>query len=254
MTGKVYFVGAGPGDPELITVKGLRVLERADVVVYPGSLTPKDTVEEWAPHAQLIDSYGMKLEEITETLVENAKRGKTVVRLVSGDPFIYSSLDEQKTVLEEENVPYEVIPGVSSINAAAAALGEELTKPGISQTVILTRPAGRSGKPEGESIRELARHGCTMVIFLGVSRIRSIVRSLLDGGYDPSTPVAVVYKVSTPEEKIVRGTLADIADKVEREGIKRTALIIVGDVLGRPGERSYLYSEEYASKVRGDKE
>ncbi len=251
MPGKVYFVGAGPGDPELITLKGLRIMKEADVVVYPGSLTPRTTVEEWAPDAELIDSYGMKLEEIVDILVRNAREGKTVVRLVSGDPFVYSSLDEQKTALESEGIPYEVVPGVSSINAAAAALKEELTKPGVSQTVILTRPAGRSGKPEGESLRELAKHRCTMVIFLGVSRIRSITEALIDGGYDPSTPVAVVYKVSTPEEKVIRGTLEDIAEKVERAGVKRTALIIVGDVLGGPGERSYLYSEEYASKVRG---
>ncbi len=248
--GKVYFVGAGPGDPELMTLKGLRVLRRADLVIYPGSLTPREAVEEWAPDAELVDSYGRSLEELVELMVEAAREGKTVVRLVSGDPFIYSSVYEQVRELERAGVEYEIVPGVSSVNAAAAALGEELTKPGVSQTVILTRPAGRTGKPKGESLRELARHGCTMVIFLGVRYLEDIVESLLEGGYSEDTPVAVVYKVSTPEEKIVRGTLADIVEKVKEEGIDRTALIIVGDVLREEGERSHLYSKEYARSVR----
>jgi len=250
-SGKVYFVGAGPGDPELMTLKGLRVLRRADLVIYPGSLTPEETVREWAPDAELVDSYGRSLEELVELMVEGAREGGTVVRLVSGDPFIYSSLCEQARELRRRGVEYEVVPGVSSVNAAAAALGEELTKPGVSQTVILTRPAGRTGKPEGESLRELARHGCTMVIFLGVQRLKRVVRALLEGGYSEDTPVAVVYKASMPEEKVVRGTLGDITEKVRRAGIDRTALIIVGDVLREEGERSYLYSKEYARSVRG---
>ncbi len=248
---KVYFVGAGPGDPELMTLKGVRVLRRADLVIYPGSLTPRESVEEWAPDAELIDSHGKTLEELVETMVEAVKDGRTVVRLVSGDPFIYSSLYEQARELRRRGVDYEVIPGVSSVNAAAAALGEELTKPGISQTVILTRPAGRTGKPEGESLSELAEHGCTMVIFLGVAYLERIVRSLLEGAYDEDTPVAVVYKASTPEEKVIRGTLGDIAERVRKEGIDRSALIIVGDALEGEGERSHLYSEEYARRVRG---
>ncbi len=247
---KVYFVGAGPGDPELMTLKGVRVLRRADLVVYPGSLTPRESVKEWAPNAELIDSYGKTLEELVEIMVEAVKDGRTVVRLVSGDPFVYSSLYEQVRELRRRGVDYEVIPGVSSVNAAAAALGEELTKPGISQTVILTRPAGRTGKPEGESLSELAEHGCTMVIFLGAAYLERIVESLLEGAYDKDTPVAIVYKASTPEEKVIRGTLGDIAERAREEGIDRTALIIVGDVLEEEGRRSYLYSGEYARRVR----
>ncbi len=247
---KVYFVGAGPGDPELMTLKGVRVLRRADLVIYPGSLTPRESVEEWAPNAELIDSHGKTLEELVEIMVEAVKDGRTVVRLVSGDPFVYSSLYEQVRELRRRGVDYEVIPGVSSVNAAAAALGEELTKPGISQTVILTRPAGRTGKPEGESLSELAEHGCTMVIFLGAAYLERIVESLLEGAYDEDTPAAIVYKASTPEEKVIRGTLGDIAKRAREEGIDRTALIIVGDVLKEEGRRSYLYSEEYARRVR----
>ncbi|WP_456454747.1 precorrin-4 C(11)-methyltransferase [Methanopyrus sp.] len=248
---KVYFVGAGPGDPELMTLKGLRVLRRADLVIYPGSLIPRESVEEWCPNAELVDSHGKTLEELVETMVEAVEDDRTVVRLVSGDPFIYSSLYEQVLELRRRGVNYEVIPGVSSVNAAAAALGEELTKPRISQTVILTRPAGRTGKPEGESLSELAKHGCTMVIFLGAAYLERIVKSLLEGEYDEDTPAAVVYKASTPEEKVIWGTLGDIAEKAREEGINRTALIIVGDVLKEEGGRSHLYSEEYARRVRG---
>ncbi len=248
---KVYFVGAGPGDPELMTLKGVRVLRRADLVIYPGSLTPRESVKEWAPNAELIDSHGKTLEELVEIMVEAVEDDRTVVRLVSGDPFVYSSLYEQVRELRRRGVDYEVIPGVSSVNAAAAALGEELTKPGVSQTVILTRPAGKTGKPEGESLSELAEHGCTMVIFLGAAYLERIVKSLLEGAYDEDTPAAVVYKASTPEEKVILGTLGDIAEKAREEGIDRTALIIVGDVLEEEGRRSHLYSEEYARRVRG---
>ncbi|WBF10704.1 precorrin-4 C(11)-methyltransferase [Methanothermobacter marburgensis] len=249
MTGEVVFIGAGPGDPELITLKAIRVLERSDVVIYAGSLVNRKILE-YAPGAEVHNSAHMDLEEITEIMVNACRAGKTVARVHTGDPSIYGAIKEQMRVLDEKGIPYSVIPGVSSVFAAAAALGTELTLPEISQTVIITRPAGRTPVPPSESLEELARHGSTMCIFLGVHMIGDVAERLMKH-YPPDTPVAVVKRASWPDEEIVRGTLADISMKVHEAGIKKTAMIIVGRVLD-PGEfrASKLYDAGFNHEYR----
>ncbi|MBC7130271.1 precorrin-4 C(11)-methyltransferase [Candidatus Bathyarchaeota archaeon] len=229
--GKVYFVGAGPGDPELITLKGKRLLEEADVIVYTGSLLNPEILKFAKPDAELHDSAAMSLKEIVDVMVKAARHGKKVVRLHDGDPSFYGAIREQMDLLEKEAITYEVVPGVSSLQASAAALRRELTLPEVSQTVIVTRPEGRTPVPAREDISELAKHQATMAIFLGISYIGKVVEKLKLGGYPEDTPVAVVYKASWPQQKIIKGTLADIAEKVKAAGIKSTALILVGRVL-----------------------
>jgi len=240
--GKVFFVGAGPGDPELITLKGKKLLESADVIVYAGSLLNPEILKFSKQGAKLYDSAAMSLDEIIKTMVDAAKEGKTVVRLHDGDPSFYGAIKEQMDHLEKEGVEYEVVPGVSSLQAAAASLKRELTLPGVSQTVIITRPEGRTPVTEAENLAELAKHKATMAIFLGIPAIDTVVEKLRLGGYSEDTPVAVVYKASWREEKIVKGTLSDIAEKVRKAGIKSTALILVGEVLN---PKSYGYSKLY---------
>jgi len=252
--GKVFFVGAGPGDPELITLKGKKILEKADVVVYTGSLLNLEILKYAKEGAQLFDSSRMDLEEIVQTLVKAAKEGKIVVRLHDGDPSFYGAIKEQMDLLDKEGIEYEVIPGVSSLQAAAASLKLELTLPGVSQTVIITRPEGKTPITGADNLVELARHRATMAIFLGVHAIRKVVDKLRLGGYPEDTPVAVVYKASWPEEEIVKGTLRDIAEKVEGENIKSTALILVGDVI-EPKDygRSRLYDAGFTHGFRRGK-
>ena len=232
---KIYFVGAGPGDPELITVKGKRLLEEADLVVYAGSLVNPQLLE--GLQAIKVDSNGLSIEETQAKMVEFLRAGKKVVRLHSGDPSIYGAILEQMRPLEEMGIEVEVVPGVSSLFAAAAALKTQLTLKGVSESLILTRPAGTT--LERDELPNLGRLGTTMAIFLGIDKIRDIVHSLDRPG---TTPVAVVYHASWPDQKILHGTLDDIADKVEEEGIDRSALILVGDVVRRRGyRRSHLY-------------
>jgi precorrin-4/cobalt-precorrin-4 C11-methyltransferase len=252
--GKVFFVGAGPGDPELITLKGKKILEKADVVVYTGSLLNPEILKYAKEGAQLFDSSRMDLEEIVQTLVKAAKEGNIVVRLHDGDPSFYGAIKEQMDLLDKEGIEYEVIPGVSSLQAAAASLKLELTLPGVSQTVIITRPEGKTPITGADNLVELARHRATMAIFLGVHAIRKVVDKLRLGGYPEDTPVAVVYKASWPEEEIVKGTLRDIAEKVEGENIKSTALILVGDVI-EPKDygRSRLYDAGFTHGFRRGK-
>jgi len=257
MTGKakVFFVGAGPGDPELITLKGKKILEKADVVVYTGSLLNPEILKYTKEGAELLDSAGMELEEIVQRLAKAAKEGKIVVRLHDGDPSLYGAIKEQMDLLDKESIEYELIPGVSSLQAAAASLKLELTLPGVSQTVIITRPEGKTPVTEADDLAKLARHRATMAIFLGVHVIRDVVEKLRLGGYPENTPVAVVYKASWPEEKIVRGTLRDIAEKVEAENIKSTSLILVGDVIEpKDYSRSRLYDAGFTHKFRRGKE
>jgi len=251
---KVHFIGAGPGDAELITVKGARLLREADVVVYAGSLVDRELVRTYAPQAQVFDSAGMTLEETTRTLAEAAAGGKKGVRLHTGDPSVYGAIQEQMVELEKLGVPYAVVPGVTSAFAAAAALGQELTLPEVSQTVILTRIAGRTPVPEREKLSEIARIGATLVIYLSVSMIEKVVAELLQGAYGPQTPAAVVAKASWPDEQTVEGTLADIAEKVRAAGIDRQALILVGDVLAARSEgmkaKSLLYDRGFGHGFR----
>ncbi|MBS7659790.1 MAG: precorrin-4 C(11)-methyltransferase [Candidatus Bathyarchaeia archaeon] len=252
--GKVYFVGAGPGDPGLITVKGKQLLEEADVIVYTGSLLNPDILRLAKPEAELYDSAVMSLEEIIAIMVSAAKKGKIVVRLHDGDPSFYGAIKEQMDLLDKEGVDYEVVPGVSSLQAAAAALKRELTLPGISQTIIITRPKGRTPISNRESIIELARHQATMAIFLGVAYIDRIVEELKAGGYPDTTPVAVVYKASWPEQRIIRGTLMDISEKVKEAGITSTALILVGQTLEPKNyDRSKLYDASFTHGYRRGK-
>ncbi|MEM0314126.1 MAG: precorrin-4 C(11)-methyltransferase [Candidatus Bathyarchaeia archaeon] len=252
--GKVYIVGAGPGDPSLITLKGMEILRKADVVIYTGSLLNPEILKYAKDDAELHDSAKMSMEEIVQKIVEAARNGKTVVRLHDGDPSFYGAIKELMDALEMERVEYEVIPGVSSLQAAAASLKRELTLPGVSQTVIVTRPEGRTPVTEADNLVELARHGATMAIFLGIQSVEAVAEKLQLGGYSPDTPVAVVYKASWPEQKIIRGTLANIAEKVKAEGVRSTALILVGEFLEpKFYDRSKLYDPKFTHAFRRGK-
>ncbi|MDR0980566.1 MAG: precorrin-4 C(11)-methyltransferase [Methanocalculaceae archaeon] len=222
---KYYIVGAGCGDPGLITVKGMELLEKADVLIYAGSLVNPELVAK-SPAALKFDSWGMKLEEITSVIAENVRAGKVVVRLHSGDPAIYGSIVEQIAPLEEDGIHAEIVPGVSSMFGAAAALQTEYTLRGVSESVIVTRSAGDT--LESDQLAELSAHGTTMVIFLSTGHIDTVMKKLRRS---PDTPVAVVYHASWPDQQIIRGTIADIAGRVHAAGIERSALIIVGDVV-----------------------
>jgi precorrin-4/cobalt-precorrin-4 C11-methyltransferase len=237
---KVVFVGAGPGDPELLTLRGKREIESADVILYAGSLIHKDILSYARDDAILIDSYGKSREEISAIFERFVTEGKKVVRLHSGDLSFYSAIQEQMEFLTSKNIEFELVPGVSSFSAASASLKREFTSPGVSQTLIITKPFGKTGKPAGEGIKELSKHGATMVIFLGVHLIDDVV-SELRVGYPLTTPVAVVHKASWREEKIIKGTLGDIIEKVRNAGVKSQSVIIVGDVLEKAGF-SKLYS------------
>jgi precorrin-4/cobalt-precorrin-4 C11-methyltransferase len=245
----VHFIGAGPGDAELITVKGARLLREADVVVYAGSLVDRELVRTYAPQAQVWDSAGMTLAETTRVLAEAVAAGRRAVRLHTGDPSIYGAIQEQMAELDKLGIGYAVVPGVTSAFAAAAALRQELTLPEVSQTVILTRIAGRTPVPERENLSEIARLGATLVIYLSTSMIEKVVAELLQGAYTAGTPAAVVAKASWPDEQIIEGTLSDIAEKVRAAGIDRQALILVGDVLAARREglkaKSLLYDRGF---------
>jgi len=239
MGAKVWFVGAGPGNPELITVKGLSLLRDADVLIYAGSLVNPELIAKSGAPVKL-DSWGMKREEIIAAMEDAYRSGKTVVRLHSGDPSLYGAIIEQIEELEKLSIPVEIIPGVSSLFAAAAALGSQLTLRGVSESLIVTRPAGKTLK--NDQIRELSALGVTMVVFLGTEKLDEITKKL---ACPKDTPAAIVYHASWPDQKIVRGTVSDIAQKTQEEGIDHTALLIIGGVLepGRRGyTRSYLYS------------
>lgn len=251
----VSFVGAGPGDAELITVKGARLLREADVVVYAGSLVDRELVRTHAPEAVVWDSAGMNLEETTRVLAEASQTGQRAVRLHTGDPSIYGAIQEQMAALDRLGIGYEVVPGVTSAFAAAASLKQELTLPEVTQTVIITRIAGRTPVPEREKLSEIAQIGATMVIYLSVGMIEEVVAELLAGAYTRATPVAIVAKASWPDEEQLQGTLADIAAKVKEAGITKQALIIVGDVLKARQEGlaavSKLYDKEFSHGCRG---
>ena len=252
--GKVYIVGGGPGDPELLTLKAKRIIESADVIIFADSLVPPEVVGFAKEGAKVVGSKEMNLDEIMDLELGAVREGKTVARVQSGDPSIYGAILEQMRVLEQEGVEYEIIPGVSAAFAAAAVLKSELTVPEKSQTIIMTRMEGRVAMPEGEQLKDLAAHGCTMVIFLSITRMTKVVRELTSSGYTEDTPVAVVYRVGWPDQLIIRGTLKDIADKVRAAKITLQALIIVGDAvdpgLDAAGAVSHLYSAEYTHRYR----
>ncbi|MBR4504745.1 MAG: precorrin-4 C(11)-methyltransferase [Candidatus Methanomethylophilaceae archaeon] len=246
----ISFIGAGPGDPELLTLKGKRLIDAADVVIYAGSLVNPAVLDGCKPDAKIYNSALMNLDEVIEVMKEAEAAGKKCVRVHTGDPAIYGAHREQMDRLDELGIKYEVIPGVSSFLGTAAVLNAEYTLPGKSQSVILTRMEGRTPMPPREKLVDLARHHATMVIFLSIGFLDEMVAQLEEGGYEPETPVAVVYKATWPDQKIVRGTLADIAAKVEAEGIKKTALTVVGDFLGDEHDLSKLYDKTFTTEFR----
>jgi precorrin-4 C11-methyltransferase len=238
--GKVTFVGAGPGDPELLTLKGRRALASADVVVYAGSLVPEPVLGHASPTAALHNSAPLTLEEVMDRLIAAVRAGKRVVRLHSGDTSLYSAIQEQMTRLDEVGIDYEVIPGISSFQAAAAALTAELTLPEVVQTVILTRTAGETAMPVDEALADLARHQATLCIFLS-ARLADSVQAQLLSAYPPETPTAILYRVSWPDEKIIRTELRGLAEEIRRHKLTRTTLILVGAAVGGRRNRSRLY-------------
>lgn len=246
----VYFIGAGPGDPELITVKGKRLIEESDVIIYAGSLVNPQVLAGAKPTAEIYNSAGMTLPEVIEVMKQAETEGKQVARVHTGDPSIYGAHREQMVCLDELGIAYEVVPGVSSFLATAAVLKREYTLPEVSQTVILTRMEGRTPVPEREKIEALASHQATMVIFLSVGQLDQLVGRLIEGGYPEETPVAVVYKASWPDQKIVRGMFTDIDAKVKEVGIRKTALVVVGRFLGDDFALSKLYDENFTHEFR----
>ncbi|OHB24838.1 MAG: precorrin-4 C(11)-methyltransferase [Desulfuromonadaceae bacterium GWB2_53_15] len=254
MSPKVSFVGAGPGATDLITIRGARLLRHADVVIFAGSLVDRKLVQLYAAAAAIHDSAGMTLSEVLTVMTDSIAAGKNVVRVHTGDPSIYGAIQEQMEALDRLGIDYEVVPGVTSAFAAAAALKQELTLPEVSQTVIITRIEGRTPVPERERLSEIARIGATMVIYLSVGMVEQVVEQLLTGAYTPETSAAVVCRASWDDEQIIQCTLADIAAKVREAGIDRQALIIVGDVLAARREglkaKSLLYDGGFAHGFR----
>lgn len=245
----VHFIGAGPGDPELLTIKGKRLIDEADVIIYAGSLVNPAVLKDVKEGAEIYNSATMHLEEVIQVLKEAEEQGKQAVRVHTGDPAIYGAHREQMDELDKLGIAYDVIPGVSSFLATAAALKKEYTLPGVSQTVILTRMEGRTPMPEKEKLADLAKHQATMVIFLSVGQMEELSRQLMES-YPPETPVAVVYKASWEDQKIVTGNLTDIAQKVKAAGITKTALTVVGDFLGSEYELSKLYDKHFTHEYR----
>ncbi len=248
----VYFIGAGPGAADLITVRGQRLLQRCPVCLYAGSIMPDDLLRYCPPGARIVDTGPLTLEQIVAEFERAHAAGLDVARLHSGDPSLYSAAAEQFRRLDELGIGYQIVPGVPAFAAAAAALGRELTVPGVAQTVTLTRVSTLStAMPAGEDLAASARNGGTLVIHLAAHRIQAVVAELTTAGFRPGTPVAVVAFASWPQQVVLRGTLSDIADQTHRAGVTRTAVIIVGDVLTAEGfTDSYLYS---AGRVRGDR-
>ena len=246
----VHIVGAGPGDPELITVKGQRYLKEADVVIYAGSLVNPQLLSCCRQDAKILNSAHMTLPEVVAAIEEAEREGKMTVRLHTGDPAIYGAIQEQMDAFDKRGIAYDVIPGVSSFLATAAALKQEYTLPGISQTVIITRQEGRTPVPEREKLRSLAAHQATMCIFLSITMLEDVVKELIAGGYEETTPIAIVQKASWPEQKIVRATLATICQAIAGQGIDRTARLVVSRCLGSDYELSRLYAPEFSHMFR----
>lgn len=246
----VNFVGAGCGASDLITVRGARLLSDADVIIYAGSLINTELLKYAKNDCELFDSAFLNLDEIIEIIKKAENNNKMTVRLQTGDTSIYSALREQTDRLDKLNIPYEICAGVSSFCGAAATLKAEYTLPDVTQTVIITRIAGRTAVPEKERISALAAHNATMIIFLSAGLINEVVAELLSGGYDKKTPAAIVYKATWTDEKIFRCTLEKLAETAEENGIKKTALICVGDFLGNDYSLSKLYDKEFETEYR----
>lgn len=247
---KVHFVGAGPGDKELITLKGYKLLSSADIVIYAGSLVNPELLDYCKESCEIHNSAVMNLQEIIDVMKRGTDEGKSVVRLQTGDFSIYGSIREQVEELNKVNINFDCTPGVSSFLGAASSMGVEYTVPEISQSLIITRMEGRTPVPSKESLESFAEHQTSMVIFLSVQEIEKVVERLVEGGYPRDTPVAVIYKATWKDEKTVRGSLDDIAEKVKENNINKTALIMVGKFLGDQYFNSKLYDEEFKHEYR----
>lgn len=249
---KVYFVGAGPGDPELMTLKGRRLLEAADYVLYTGSLVPEAVFA--GLKAEIEDSKGLDLDGMMSRLLDRAAAGQRIVRAHTGDPAIYGAIHEQIVRLNQAGVPWEVVPGVTSAFAAAAALGAELTIPELTQTVILSRVEGRTPMPDGEKLKDLAGHG-TLCLYLSATLTDKLARELIEAGLPETTPVAVVQHASLPQQRVLRGTLATVADQVREARMREAAMVLVGPALDpalnhTPGHESRLYASDFSHRFR----
>lgn len=246
----IYFIGAGPGAPDLITLRGAELLRRAGMIVYAGSLV-NPALLDYAPQGcEVYDSALMTLDEVMEKLLDGERRGLTTVRLHTGDPSLYGAIREQMDRLRAEGVEFSVVPGVSSFCAAAAAIPAEYTLPGVSQTLIISRMEGRTPVPAREGIRSLAAHGASMVLFLSSAMLKELASELIAGGYPPETPAALVYKASWPDERVLRGPLASIPAMAEEAGISKTALVLVGGFLGDDYDLSRLYDASFSHGCR----
>jgi len=246
----VYFVGAGSGAADLITVRGARLLGEADVIIYAGSLVNPALLDYAKQGAEIHNSARMTLEEVVAVILEAEAAGKMCVRLHTGDPSLYGAHREQMDLLDDAGIAYEVVPGVSSFCGAAAALKAEYTLPGVSQSVVITRMEGRTPVPEGEKLRLLAAHGCTMVLFLSTGLLDAAQKELLAGGYEPDTPAAIVYKATWPDEQVFRCTVGTLAQTAREAGIKNTALVTIGGFLGDEYDRSKLYDPAFTHLFR----
>lgn len=247
----IHFVGAGSGAPDLITVRGWKLLKEADVIIYAGSLVNPALLDDRKEDCQVYDSARMTLEEVLAVMEQAEKEGKTTVRLHTGDPCLYGAIREQMDALDERNISYDYCPGVSSFCGAAAALNLEYTLPDVSQSVIITRMAGRTPVPAREEIASFAAHHATMVIFLSTGMLKKLSERLIAGGYEPETPAAIVYKATWQDEKKVLCTVAELAKAAEDNQITKTALIIVGDVVSHSHyRRSDLYNPAFATEFR----
>lgn len=250
----IYFVGAGSGAVDLITVRGQRLLREADVIIYAGSLVNPDLLLEAKEGCEIHNSAKMTLSEVLKVMEQAEIQKKMTVRLHTGDPSIYGAIREQMDELDLKKIPYEVCPGVSSFCGAAASLNAELTLPEVSQTVIITRMAGRTSVPERENFRSLGAHHGTMAVFLSAGLLSQMEEELQKAGYEPDTPAAIVYKATWPDEKKVRCTVSTLAEAAKKEGIKKTAMILIGDVLGSAKENGYsksrLYAPDFSTEFR----
>ena len=247
---KVWFIGAGPGAPDLLTIRGAKLIADADVVVWARSLVHEGVLEYACPNAEIIESTTIPLEGVLELYERAVREDLEIARIHSGDPSLWGAVLEQVEFCEELGLDWEIVPGVSSLGAAAAAIGRELTVPEVAQSVILTRRASRTPMPNNEDIKAFAAHGTTMAIFLSAARPRLLQEELLEGGYAPDTPCAVVYRASWPDEQLIECRLRELGDRIREAGFTRHALVLVGPGLEAGGTRSHLYSPAFSHSFR----
>lgn len=247
----VYFVGAGPGAVDLITVRGMKLLKKADVIIYAGSLVNPELLKFAKEETEIFNSAVMTLEEVMDVMINAAKSGKEVVRLHTGEPSVYGAVREQMDILDKEGISYESCPGVTAAFGAASSLNLEYTLPNVSQTLIITRLEGKTKVPEKEKMELLAQHGSSMAIYLSIGMIDELVEKLIKGGYSSETHAAIVYKATWPEEKKIICTIGELAEKAREEKITKTAVVLIGDVIDHSSyERSKLYDPGFSTEFR----